>query len=91
MMLLILAAAATIAPDPGELRTFSDWTVGCDNGLACEAIVLLPETAEWSQWVTMSLRRGKDEQHHAGTLWRFDSSREAPISTAAIAASRAGG
>ena len=59
MMLLILAAAtAAAAPAPGELETYRDWTVGCDNGLACGAIALLPENADWDQWVTMSVRRG---------------------------------
>ncbi|MGZ8311176.1 MAG: DUF1176 domain-containing protein, partial [Allosphingosinicella sp.] len=53
---LLLALAAT--PQPNELRTFRDWTVGCDNGLACGGIALLPEDGNWDQWVTMSVRRG---------------------------------
>jgi hypothetical protein len=57
MMLLILAAAAA-TPQTGELRTFRDWTVGCDNGLACEAIALLPENEDWDEWTTMSVSRG---------------------------------
>jgi hypothetical protein len=58
MMLLILAAAAAAAPQTGELRIFRDWTVGCDNGLACGAIALLPENEDWDQWMTMSVSRG---------------------------------
>ena len=57
MMLLLLAAAAA-APEPGELRTFRDWTVGCDNGRACAAIALLPEMDGEALWVTMSFTRG---------------------------------
>ncbi|MGZ8350127.1 MAG: DUF1176 domain-containing protein [Allosphingosinicella sp.] len=52
---LLLALAAT--PQPNELRTFRDWTVGCDNGRACEAIALLPENENWEEWTTLSLRR----------------------------------
>ena len=38
MLFALLIAAA---PSPGELRTFNDWTVGCDNGRACQAVALL--------------------------------------------------
>ena len=53
--ILLLAAAAAATPTPGEtkafdtgltpgaLKTFADWTVGCDNGRACEAEGLQPE------------------------------------------------
>lgn len=58
IILLAAALAASAPAEPGELRTFRDWTVGCDNGRACTGIALLPETADWEQWVTMSLRRG---------------------------------
>ena len=44
-LLFFLAAAA--APQPSELKTFGDWTVGCDNGLACHATSLHPENSEW--------------------------------------------
>lgn len=61
MMLIALLAAATLA-QPSEVRTFQDWSVACDNGLACEAVALLPENAEgdvqWEEWVTLTLRRG---------------------------------
>lgn len=40
---IIAAAVATSAPQPGALRTFADWTVGCDNGLACTMASLMPE------------------------------------------------
>ncbi|WP_052134321.1 DUF1176 domain-containing protein [Sphingomonas sp. 37zxx] len=31
------------APAPGELKTFGDWTVGCDNLRNCKAVTLMPE------------------------------------------------
>jgi hypothetical protein len=43
MMILLALAAAATAPQPGELKTFKDWIVGCDNGRACQAVALLPE------------------------------------------------
>lgn len=30
---------------PGEVQTFKDWTVGCDNGFSCQAVSLMDETA----------------------------------------------
>lgn len=33
-------------PNLGELKTYKDWTVGCDNGGVCEAISLIPENTE---------------------------------------------
>ncbi|HEX8468499.1 MAG TPA: DUF1176 domain-containing protein [Allosphingosinicella sp.] len=57
--LFLAAAAAAAAPQPAELRTFQDWTVGCDNGRACHAVALVPES--WPDGaLTMSLRRGPE-------------------------------
>lgn len=57
LFLLLLAAAA--APQPAELKTFTDWTVGCDNGRACHAVGLMPES--WPEdGLTMSVRRGPE-------------------------------
>ncbi len=39
----VAAYAAGDSPVPGTLQTFKDWTVGCDNGLACQAVVLAGE------------------------------------------------
>ena len=53
---LLLAAAA---PQPHALKTFQDWTVGCDNGRACHAVALVPEP--WpDDALTMSVRRGPE-------------------------------
>ncbi len=34
--------AEPIKPFVGKLMTFNDWTVGCDNGLSCQAVALAP-------------------------------------------------
>lgn len=58
-MISFLLAAAVAAPQPSELKTFQDWTVGCDNGRACHAVALMPE--HWpDDALTMSLRRGPE-------------------------------
>jgi len=59
MIVAALLAAATAVPQPAELKTFQDWTVGCDNGRACHAVALMPET--WpDDGLTMSVRRGPE-------------------------------
>ena len=48
MIAALLLAATTVAPAPvpGELKTFGDWAVACDNGGRCEAVSLVPADAE---------------------------------------------
>jgi hypothetical protein len=46
------------APQPAALKTFQDWTVGCDNGRACQAVGLMPE-ADYES-ATMAVRRGPE-------------------------------
>ncbi|HEX6376767.1 MAG TPA: DUF1176 domain-containing protein [Allosphingosinicella sp.] len=59
MMLSLLLLAAAAVPQPAELKTFQDWTVGCDNGAACHAVALVPE--DWpDEALTMSVRRGPE-------------------------------
>src|SRR5688572_24313423 len=59
MLPLLVVAAAAAAPQPTELKTFQDWTAGCDNGAACHAVALMPE--EWPEdGLTMSVRRGPE-------------------------------
>lgn len=58
-MITFALFAAAAAPQPAELRTFQDWTVGCDNGAACHAVALMPE--DWPEdGLTMSVRRGPE-------------------------------
>ena len=57
--LALLAAAAAAIPQPTELKLFKDWTVGCDNGLSCQAVALMPEDMPEGS-ATMSLSRGPE-------------------------------
>lgn len=58
MIVAALLAAAPL-PQPADLKTFQDWTVGCDNGRACHAVALMPEN--WpDDALTMSVRRGPE-------------------------------
>ena len=41
-MLGAILFAAAAAPQIGELKTFKDWIVGCDNGLLCQASAMMP-------------------------------------------------
>ena len=41
------AASAPVAPKPGSLESYKDWTIGCDNRNRCEAVALLPEGGDW--------------------------------------------
>ncbi|HZG09727.1 MAG TPA: DUF1176 domain-containing protein [Allosphingosinicella sp.] len=50
------STAAEAAPSPGELKTFGDWAVGCDNVATCKAAALAPEGGEFPA-VLMSFTR----------------------------------
>jgi hypothetical protein len=56
--LAALAAPAPNAPHPADPKLFRDWTVGCDNGRACLAVALQPETQDPDEWLTLDLERG---------------------------------
>lgn len=59
MISSLLALLLAAAPQPAQLKTFQDWTVGCDNGRACHAVALMPE--DWpDDALTMSVRRGPE-------------------------------
>ena len=53
--MILLAAAAE--PQLGELKTFKDWIVGCDNGLLCQASAMMPEA---DAGITLTIRRGPE-------------------------------
>ncbi|HEY0044689.1 MAG TPA: DUF1176 domain-containing protein [Allosphingosinicella sp.] len=59
LLALLLAAASPAAPAPADLKGYRDWTVGCDNGLHCQAVALIPED-DWDAGVPMSVRRGPE-------------------------------
>ncbi|SMF64453.1 DUF1176 domain-containing protein [Allosphingosinicella indica] len=69
-LLALLAAAAV--PQPGAIRTFGDWTVGCDNGLDCQAVALVPDGATADDIATATIMRGSaaaDRPQVAIELW----------------------
>ncbi|MFD1789778.1 DUF1176 domain-containing protein [Sphingomonas floccifaciens] len=43
--MLPVTAWAQAAPKPGAMKTFGDWTVGCDNANRCMMLSLAPEDA----------------------------------------------
>lgn len=58
LALVLTAPAAAETPRPGTLRTFGDWIVGCDNGRACHAVALVPETDDRDHYLLLVLTRG---------------------------------
>jgi hypothetical protein len=56
-MILPLLVAAAATPQPGALRTFGDWIVGCDNGRACQANALVPEGEERDRYLLVVITR----------------------------------
>lgn len=57
MIAALLLAAATSSPQVGDLKTFGDWTVGCDNARRCQANALVPESDDRDGYLLLVLRR----------------------------------
>lgn len=61
---MAMATALASAPAPGELKSFGDWAVGCDNGRACKAVSLMEmETGE--NQLTIQIMRDPDARSAA--------------------------
>lgn len=58
LTLALPATAQTVKP--GALRTFRDWTVGCDNGGRCKAVVLAPADGSPDDWPGFMLSIERD-------------------------------
>lgn len=58
MLLLALIALQSAAVQPGEMRIFEDWAVGCDNGRHCQAVSLVPGHLLDQPRLVVSVRRG---------------------------------
>lgn len=56
---LTAAAAALATPHPGELKTYKDWIVGCDNLRSCQANVLMPDDGADDLFALVLNRSGK--------------------------------
>lgn len=78
-MLAIALAAAAAQPQPGELRTFGDWTVGCDNGRACRAVALVPEAEDRDRYLLVVMDRAAAPD--AAPFLRISSGRELPATS----------
>lgn len=51
IMLSPLAGLSAAVPQPGEIKTFKDWAVGCDNGGTCKAVSLIPDQSNaYDNW-----------------------------------------
>ena len=69
MISLFALAATAAAPQPGELKTFRDWIVGCDNGRACQAVALVPESDYGDDYLMLVIERGPEAQAKAKLSW----------------------
>ena len=79
-MLWIALAAAAVQPQPGELKTFGDWTVGCDNASSCQAVALVPETEDHDAYLLLVVKR--DAGPSARPVLTFTTERSLPGSFA---------
>lgn len=66
-LLATIATTATLpVPQLGEIRTFKDWTAGCDNIGNCEAVSLVPDEGgagldDWDGPVAIVRTAGSDD------------------------------
>ncbi len=56
ILLALAAAAAAVGPHPGDLKTYKDWIVGCDNLRSCQANVLGPDGGD--DFLPLTIARG---------------------------------
>jgi len=54
----VLAAVAAMLPKPGELKSFEDWAVGCDNARRCTAVSLMEMESGENQLTVAITRSG---------------------------------
>jgi Protein of unknown function (DUF1176) len=63
LALSLLAAVASLSPKPGELKSFGDWAVGCDNVRHCTAVSLMEmESGENQLTVTIARSGGQNDE-----------------------------
>jgi hypothetical protein len=61
------AADTHTTPEPSELGVFKNWTVGCDNGLTCQAVAVAPEDGDVPDTLMSIMREGGPDG--AFTVW----------------------
>ena len=79
LALIMLAAAAASGPKLGDLHTFKDWIVGCDNTATCQANALMPENADGDDPLMLVLTRDGDA--NAPALLLLDAPDKTPPGT----------
>ncbi len=62
-----LEAATTPTIVPAKTVTFKDWIVGCDNGLACQAVALMPDNLP-ADTLSLAVRRGAGNTDEPGIV-----------------------
>jgi hypothetical protein len=77
LSLLLVAGAAQA--EPGKLRTFEDWIVGCDNAGACIAIGFSPEEIETLAYLRIARDAGTGAQPVVSVAILNDISSKGPI------------
>jgi hypothetical protein len=58
--------------EPRQLKVFSDWVVGCDNGLSCHATSLLADDVGANESVLFSIRRDAAAMAPPSAIFRTD-------------------
>lgn len=62
LALTCITASALASPvptvTPGKIVTFKDWSVGCDNGLACQAVALIQDGMP-GEWLSIAANRSE--------------------------------
>jgi hypothetical protein len=70
LTLALAAASASAMAQPGDIRTFGDWVVGCDNRLDCRAIGRSPRRT--ADHVMLVIERAADPEATATIRFPFD-------------------
>lgn len=76
-MIAVLMALAASTPAPAAFKTFKDWIVGCDNGLACQADGVMPE--DESVAATIAVKRGAEAEAVPEIWFRIEDGTPADI------------
>lgn len=76
-MIPLLVAMAAAAPTPGELKTYKDWIVGCDNGGFCQADGVMPQ--DNFDAATIAVKRGPEAAAQAEIWIRVSDGKPADV------------
>jgi hypothetical protein len=78
MILFLALAAAAAVPKPTELKLYKDWAVGCDNGLFCHAVGLMPD-GQPEDAITMAVERGAEPDARPVIQFVFETGQAAAL------------